>query len=102
MARVSCPAGGRRPYRDTSVCGEGEGLGCTDDGEARPGRRGQGCRRVGNKELWSEEAEVVPGRRGWRFTVGTLRNRRRALASPAEQADAANAGLQGHAAADQF
>jgi serine phosphatase RsbU (regulator of sigma subunit) len=31
-----------------------------------------------------------------------LRNRRLALASPAEQADAANTGLQRHAASDQF
>ena len=36
------------------------------------------------------------------FTVGTLRNQRRALASPAEQADAANRGLQKQATADQF
>lgn len=36
------------------------------------------------------------------FTVGTLRNQRRALASPAEQADAANAGLADHARPDQF
>ncbi len=36
------------------------------------------------------------------FTVGTLRNSRRALASPAQQADAANAGLMGNARADQF
>jgi serine phosphatase RsbU (regulator of sigma subunit) len=36
------------------------------------------------------------------FTLGTLRNTRRALASPAEQADAANAGLLGYARADQF
>lgn len=36
------------------------------------------------------------------FTVGTLRNRRRALASPGEQADAANRGLQAHATSDQF
>ena len=36
------------------------------------------------------------------LTVGTLRNRRRVLASPAEQADAANAGLLDHARPDQF
>ena len=36
------------------------------------------------------------------FTLGALRNRRRALASPAEQADAANTGLQRDAASDQF
>jgi serine phosphatase RsbU (regulator of sigma subunit) len=36
------------------------------------------------------------------FSVGTLRNRRRALASPAEQADAANTGLLSHAHSDQF
>ena len=36
------------------------------------------------------------------FTVSTLRNTRRALASPAEQADAANTGLLGYARADQF
>lgn len=36
------------------------------------------------------------------FTVGTLRNQRRALASPAEQADAANRGLQKQASTDQF
>ena len=35
------------------------------------------------------------------LTVGTLRNRRRALASPAEQADAANQALQAHVP-DQF
>lgn len=36
------------------------------------------------------------------FTVGTLRNRRRTVATPAEQADAANTGLLGHARPDQF
>jgi serine phosphatase RsbU (regulator of sigma subunit) len=36
------------------------------------------------------------------FTVGTLRNRRRAMASPAEQADAANRGLQDRPDSDQF
>jgi serine phosphatase RsbU (regulator of sigma subunit) len=36
------------------------------------------------------------------LTVGTLRNRRRAIASPAEQADAANEALQAHAARHQF
>lgn len=36
------------------------------------------------------------------LTVNTLRNRRRALGSPAEQADAANASLQAHAASNQF
>lgn len=36
------------------------------------------------------------------LTVGTLRNRRRALASPAEQADAANQSLRTHAKPDQF
>jgi serine phosphatase RsbU (regulator of sigma subunit) len=36
------------------------------------------------------------------FTVGTLRNTRRALAAPAEQADAANAGLMAYARSDQF
>lgn len=36
------------------------------------------------------------------LTVATLRNRRRAVASPAEQADAANEALQVNAAANQF
>ena len=36
------------------------------------------------------------------LTVGTLRNRRRALATPAEQADAANTELLEEARADQF
>lgn len=36
------------------------------------------------------------------LTVGTLRNRRRGLASPAEQADAANARLRAHAQPHQF
>jgi len=36
------------------------------------------------------------------FTVGTLRNTRRALASPAEQARAVNTGLLAHAREDQF
>jgi serine phosphatase RsbU (regulator of sigma subunit) len=36
------------------------------------------------------------------LTVSTLRNRRRALASPAEQADAANEALHVHAASNQF
>jgi serine phosphatase RsbU (regulator of sigma subunit) len=36
------------------------------------------------------------------FTVGTLRNRRRTVATPAEQADAANQGLLDHARPDQF
>lgn len=36
------------------------------------------------------------------LTVGTLGNRRRALATPAEQADAANTGLLDGARADQF
>ena len=36
------------------------------------------------------------------LAVGTLRNRRRAVASPAEQADAANEALQTHAASHQF
>lgn len=36
------------------------------------------------------------------LTVGTMRNRRRALASPAEQADAACESLRSHARADQF
>ena len=36
------------------------------------------------------------------FAVGSLRNTRRALASPAEQADAATAGLLAHARPDQF
>lgn len=36
------------------------------------------------------------------IAVGSLRNSRRALASPAEQADAANANLSAHARADQF
>jgi serine phosphatase RsbU (regulator of sigma subunit) len=36
------------------------------------------------------------------LTVGTLRNRRRAVASPAEQADAANEALRAHAASQQF
>lgn len=36
------------------------------------------------------------------LTVGTLRNRRRALASPAEQADAASHSLRTHAKPDQF
>lgn len=36
------------------------------------------------------------------LTVGTLRNCRRSLASPAEQADAAGAGLRAHAHPDQF
>lgn len=36
------------------------------------------------------------------LTVSTLRNRRRAVASPAEQADAANSGLIEHARPDQF
>lgn len=36
------------------------------------------------------------------LTVGTLRNRRRALAPPAEQADAAGASLRAHAKPDQF
>ena len=35
-------------------------------------------------------------------TVGTLRNRRRALAAPAEQAHDANTGLLDEASADQF
>lgn len=36
------------------------------------------------------------------MTVGTLRNCRRALASPAEQADAAGEGLRTHAHPDEF
>jgi serine phosphatase RsbU (regulator of sigma subunit) len=36
------------------------------------------------------------------LTVGTLRNRRRSVASPAEQADAANEALRAHAASHQF
>lgn len=36
------------------------------------------------------------------LTVGTLRNRRRMVATPAEQADAANAALLAHARPDQF
>lgn len=36
------------------------------------------------------------------LTVGTLRNRRRSVASPAEQADAANEALQTYAASNQF
>lgn len=36
------------------------------------------------------------------LTIGTLRNRRRAVASPAEQADAANEALHTHAAPNQF
>lgn len=36
------------------------------------------------------------------LTVGILRNRRRALARPAEQADAAGNGLQLHAGSDEF
>ena len=36
------------------------------------------------------------------IAVGSMRNSRRALASPAEQADAANASLATHARADQF
>ena len=36
------------------------------------------------------------------LTVGTMRNRRRALASPAQQADAAGASLRAHAKPDQF
>jgi serine phosphatase RsbU (regulator of sigma subunit) len=36
------------------------------------------------------------------IAVGSMRNSRRALASPAEQADAANASLTTHARADQF
>ena len=36
------------------------------------------------------------------LTVGTMRNRRRALASPAEQADAAGDSLRAHAKPDQF
>lgn len=36
------------------------------------------------------------------FAVGSLRNTRRRLASPADQADAANAGLLAHARPDQF
>lgn len=36
------------------------------------------------------------------LTVGTLRNRRRMVATPAEQADAANSGLLAHARPDQF
>lgn len=36
------------------------------------------------------------------FAVGTLRNRRRLLDAPAEQAEAANAGLLAHAREDQF
>ena len=36
------------------------------------------------------------------LTVGTMRNRRRSLASPAEQADAANEALRTHANPDQF
>lgn len=36
------------------------------------------------------------------LAVGTLRNRRRVLAAPAEQADAVNAELHSHATADQF
>ena len=35
-------------------------------------------------------------------TVGTLRNRRQALAAPAEQAHDANTGLLDEASADQF
>jgi len=36
------------------------------------------------------------------LTVGTLRNRRRSLASPAEQADAANEALRRHARPEEF